>query len=131
MIQPRPDGYKTPFARRLPAVSAPIMTEIGRADNIPVIICPGMRHKRDYARPKSVDRFYALRPIMWKTPQNPVFRGILPPKPVDNHVESVDFCMNHALYIRWAVCSFNLKFVTKSGVMKNVCSNGHAPEINI
>ncbi len=36
---------------------------------------------------------------MWKKAQNPVFQGILPPKPVDNHVDNVDFCIGmHCIF---------------------------------
>ena len=45
----------------------------------------------DYNRPKSVYNFYAYFATLWITPINPHFNGLLPPNPVDNRVENVDF----------------------------------------
>ena len=56
---------------------------------------------------------------MCKNPQNAAIRGLLPPISVDNHVDSVDFCEEHTLYIHRMLCSFNRKFVTFFAVIKN------------
>lgn len=59
-----------------------------------------MRTKSDKTRLKSVDNIYANGPKLCKTPRKPAIRGVLPPISVDNHVESVDFCARHAVYIQ-------------------------------
>ena len=40
-----------------------------------------------------MENFYTSVHKRCKNPENAVIMGILPPKPVDNRVESVDFCM--------------------------------------
>ena len=50
-----------------------------------------LRIKFDHGRPKSVDKFYARGSGMWINPEKPDKTGILPPIPVDNCVDSVDF----------------------------------------
>ena len=64
-------------------------------------------------------------------PQNPTVMGVLPPISVDNHVENVDFCIAHALYMQRTVCSFNRKFVTKFCAIKNVGPSCPSPKTNI
>ena len=60
-----------------------------------------MGRKCDGERPKSVDKFYAKGLKVWKTPGKPDKTGVLPPVPVDNCVDSVDFCIPHAVYIHF------------------------------
>ena len=54
-------------------------------------------------RPRSVYNFYADRPKVWINPEKPDKIGDLPPIPVDNRVDSVDFCERHTLYIQIAI----------------------------
>ena len=89
------------------------VTEIRRADNNPVTFHPGIRRNRDRSRPKSVDKFYAFRPYMWKNPKKPLFQGIFPPKPVDNCVDNVDFCI--AIH-----CIFSLSYSFFTSILKQV-----------
>ena len=42
---------------------------------------------------------------MWKKLRNPDKTGVLSPISVDNCVDSVDFCIGHAVYIQRVVCS--------------------------
>ena len=50
-----------------------------------------------------MDRFYAGCVKVWINGPNPVKTGDLPPIPVDNCVENVDFCIGHASVIHFGV----------------------------
>lgn len=58
-----------------------------------------MGSKLDRNRPCSVENFYAKCLQMWITPQKPDKTGILPPIPVDNCVDSVDFFRRNTVNI--------------------------------
>ena len=59
-----------------------------------------MRSKFDRIRPKSVEKFYAEGSDVWIKPEKPDKTAILPPIPVDNCVDSVDFCIGNTVNIQ-------------------------------
>ena len=71
----------------------------------------------DLNRLKSVENFYAAAPHMWIKPQKADEKGVLPPIPVDNCVENVDFRRVHALYIQAGLFIFYILFLKCSKEM--------------